>query len=277
VAVTGRLTSSSPNLQQLPRDDKEFDFSVRALFIASEGKSLIAADFGGQELRILADLSQDPKMLKAFRENIDLHLMLANQMLELGLAEEVLHEDHPDYEAVKAENKDARYKAKNGVNFPIIYGTTSYGISKNLGVSEEKAQHFIDTFMGYFTGAAKSMKMCNRFLFRNKYVYTKTGRRRRFLYIDDRAKRQAFNFLIQGTAADMVKAAMVTIRKIIIKHPEWEMKIVLTVHDEVVVEVLNEYVDIAKQAVNWAMVNSYKLSIPLVAELGVGKNYSAAK
>jgi len=277
IAVTGRLTSSEPNLQQTPRKNDDLHLDFRKVYIAPEGKSLIAADFGGQELRLLGDLSQDRNMIDAFVNNKDLHLMTANFIFNLNIPNEVLCENHPDYKSVKEKYWDKRHTAKNGVNFPIVYGATAKSISLSLGVVQKVAQGYIDGFMKLYPNVRTSMNKCKQFLLRNGYVYNRTGRRRRFTKYDERAFRQAYNFLIQSTAADMTKACMVMFRREASKHPEWEAKIVLTVHDEIVIEVLDQFVEPAKKCLEYCMVNGYKISVPLVVEVSVGKNYSECK
>jgi DNA polymerase-1 len=277
VAVTQRLSCSKPNLQQLPRDSSEFGFNFRDIFISEKGNLLVVSDYEGQELKILGDLTHDPRILAIFNDNLDMHLMLANKMLKLGIPEEMLNKAHPEYEAVKKKFKLQRYKAKNGVNFPIIYGTTAFGVAKYFMVPERVAQGYIDSFFELFPEVLKAMYRCNMYLRQNKFVKNREGRRRRFKYDSPKAQRQSFNFKIQGTAASMIKAAMSLVRKAIRKHPEWGAKIVLTVHDEIVIECLSDQAERVLEVLEWCMINAYKLSIPLTVESAIGPNYGECK
>jgi DNA polymerase-1 len=277
VTVTGRLSSSKPNLQNLPANRTKSDFDIRACFIAPQGKTMIAADYGGQELRILADQSKDKILLDCFQNGKDVHLTAANKIFELNLEDKVLFEDDEDHEETKSKYKLDRHKAKNGVVFPLIYGKTELGISQDFSITVAEAESWIAKFFELCPEVHKAIKSCHRFLYRHKYVYTKSGRRRRFEKIDNRAKRQAYNFLIQGTAADMLKVAMVKLRHLIRNNPQWGCKMVLTVHDEIVFEVLNEHVKEAVEQIKEVMINAYKLCVPLTVEVGIGKNYSEAK
>ena len=612
VARTSRLSCSKPNLQQCPKGSSEFGFNFRDLFVAPEGKKLGAGDYEGQELRLLGDLTQDFNLLKAFADNMDLHLMLANKMLGLGLPLEYMYKEAPNYEEIKERFKGQRFKAKSSVSFPIIYGTsqpldakvmtpegfvnmgdihsgdtvmsemgkpvkvmgvfpqgvrpvyqlvmkdgskttcdekhlwtiqtiydkeigrtrtlplkdlipilkmgnkrpqnncyiqycepiqfkkanliippylmgmfigdgsarggsfkitqskqrqvikmanhtpedyymtscgiehifhngkhrdtlkrfssgnrmlnkireyglhlvksetkfipkeylissssqrfllleglidsdgtenngafeydttskqlsediiflvrslggrasvtqrkaqgprehkgriinnkhdmyrvfisfpphrqansidsikyvgemkcqcisvdnptglyitddlivthnTAYGVAKSLGVPEYKAQGYIDSFFQLFPAVKKAMFRCNLELQNCKYVRNKTGRKRRFKFINNKAKRQAFNFKIQGSAADMIKAAMIKFRAIILNNPEWGALIVLTVHDEIVVEALEEHIETVHKALDYAMLSAYPLTVPLKVESLVGNNYGECK
>ena len=279
VAATGRLSSSEPNLQNLRKLNVVLGVECRSCFIAPEGKTLIAADFAGQELRILAFVTQDPTLLDAFNKGLDLHLVTANLLFDLGLTEEELTDGIEAYKAAKKKYKVERHKSKNGFNFPVVYGSTAIGISKGIGVSIEEAQALLDKFLEQYPGIADGIADCDERIKLYKYVTNSSGRRRRFPEgFSNRASRQAFNFLIQGYAADMLRLGMAKImRDVILIHPEWEMKFVLTVHDEVVLEVLDEYADAAKEEVYKAMTTAVDLGIPVECEVGVGKVYSDAK
>ena len=277
VAVTGRLSSSKPNLQQLPKLNKEYPIDFRATIIAPEGKSLIVADYGGQELRVLTQITKDKGLIDAFQNDKDIHLETTNKSFDLGIPDECLYSRHPDHEKIKKENKADRDKTKNCVVFPIIYGTTAYGVSQSLAVSEEVAQGYIDDFLDLYPGVREGIERCSAYLKTHKYVYTLSGRRRRLYDLTPKAFRQAFNFLIQGYSADMIRLAATNVRNAGLAHPEWDMKIVLIVHDEIVVEVNDEYIEEAKAAVKEGMESAVEMVIPLTTEIGVGKKYSEAK
>jgi DNA polymerase-1 len=278
VAATGRLSSSNPNMQNLRKLNAVLGIECRSCFVAPEGRSFIVPDYAGQELRILAYVTQDPTLLDAFRKGLDLHLVTANLLFDLGLTEEQLTEGTDAYEKAKSENAVWRQQGKNGFNFPVVYGSTEYGISRNLGISVEKAKELLDKFLDTYTGIRAGFKECEQRIKLYGYVTNAAGRRRRFEEFSKHALRQAFNFLIQGYAADMLRLGMVKVqRDVIWKHPEWNVKFVLTVHDEVVLEVDDEYLDVAKDEVYKAMTTAVDLGIPVECSIGTGTTYSDAK
>jgi DNA polymerase-1 len=279
VAATGRLSSSEPNLQNLRKLNAVLGVECRSCFIAPEGRSLIAADYSGQELRILAFVTQDPTLLNAFRKGLDLHLVTANLLFDLGLTEDQLTDGTKAYDLAKKEYDVERHKGKNGFNFPVVYGSTEIGISNGIGIPVEEAKSLLEKFLDQYPGIADGQEDCDERIRMYQYVTNSAGRRRRFPQgFSNRASRQAFNFLIQGYAADMLRLGMAKImRDVVLKHPEWGMKFVLTVHDEVVLEVLDEYVEEAKAAVYEAMCHAVDLGIPVECQVGVGKVYSEAK
>lgn len=277
ICVTGRLSCSKPNLQQNPRSKSDLASSFRSCFVAPQGKKLIAADYSGQELRVLAHISQDPVLLRVFQEGLDPHLMTAKLLFDLDIPDECLKTTHPEYEHYKEKYKAERHVGKNGINFPIVYGTTAYGISKNLSISEKKAQALIDRFMAQYPGVARAMKKCARDLKARKYVSTETGRRRRLNPAIAKSYRQAFNFLIQGLCADILRAAMIHVQRYIDLHPKMGMKLVMTVHDEIVLEVDEEYAETAAKAVQTIMQEVVNISVPLDVTYTIGDNYGECK
>jgi DNA polymerase-1 len=277
VAATGRLSSSDPNLQNLRKLNAVLGVECRSCFEAPEGKTFIVADFAGQELRILAFVTQDPTLLKAFSIGMDLHLVTANLLFDLELSDEQLTEGNEEYEEAKKEHKVWRHKGKNGFNFPVVYGSTEHGIARNIGIPVKEAKELLEKFLDQYPGIADGFKLCEEQIKHYGYVRNAAGRKRRFAEFTNRALRQAFNHKIQGYAADMLRAGMNKIRKVILDNPEWDMKMVLTVHDEVVLEVKDEYVDVAKSAVYDAMCTAVDLGIPVECEIGIGKVYSEAK
>lgn len=277
VAATGRLSSSNPNLQNLRKMSKILGVEVRSCFVAPKGKSFIVADYGGQELRILAYVTQDPTLLNAFMKGLDLHLVTANLLFNLGLTEQQLTDGTPEHEEAATTHKDARHKGKNGFNFPVVYGSTEHGISRGIGVSLDEAKRLLEQFLNQYPGIKDGIADCESRIKNYRYVRNSAGRKRRFAAFTKRALRQAFNFLIQGYAADMLRLGMVAVRKVCLEHPEWELKIVLTVHDEVVLEVKDEYVDVAAEAVKKAMIGAVDLGVPVLCDVGTGKTYAEAK
>lgn len=278
VAATGRLSSSDPNMQNLRKLNAVLGVECRSCFIAPEGRTFIVADYAGQELRILAYVTQDPTLLDAFRKGLDLHLVTANLLFDLGLTEEQLTEGTDAYKKAKSENKVWRHQGKNGFNFPVVYGSTEHGISRNIGIPVEQAKELLDKFLDTYPGIRDGFAECEQRIKLYGYVTNSAGRRRRFEGFTKKALRQGFNFLIQGYAADMLRLGMVKIfRECVEAHPEWELKFVLTVHDEVVLEVKDEYLSVAKEAVYNAMCTAVDLGIPVECSVGVGKVYSDAK
>lgn len=266
------------NQEQVPYCGKVYCVEVptHKIIVRRNGHTAITGNCG-QEIRILADQSKDPVLIDCIETGKDVHLTSGNRIFDLNIPEEYTVEGSEHYEETKKKFKNERHKAKNGVVFPLIYGKAEYGIAKDFNITEKEAKGWIGKFFGLCPNVAKSIKGCHKFLSRHKYVYTKTGRRRRFDKIDNRAKRQAYNFLIQGTAADMLKRAMVGLRQLLLLNPEWEAIMVLTVHDEIVVEVKEEFAEYAAECMKAVMINAYKLSVPLDVSYGIGDNYSQAK
>jgi len=275
--VTGRLSCSSPNLQQLPNPDPLCPIEYRKCIVAPKGKKLVAADYSGQEMRVLAHISNDPTLLRVFREDLDPHLMTAKMLFNLPIPDECLKTSHPDYPKYKETYKEERHIGKNGINFPIIYGTTASGISKNLNISEAKAQEMIDSFMRAYPGVAKAIKRCAAEVKNRKWVATELGRRRRLDPRLSKSYRQAFNFKIQSLCSDILRAAMVHVQRYADCHPEMDMKIVMTVHDEILFEVKEEYAERAGKEVSEIMRDVAALRVPLEVSYSCGYTYLECK
>ncbi len=274
---TGRLSSREPNMQQNPKMKKEMPFDFKEIFEAPEGKVIVSADYSGQELRILAIISRDEILIDAFNKGKDLHLMTGLAVAGIEIDEEMMAESHPDYEKIKEKYAYERYIGKNGYNFPIVYGTTAYGISKNNGISENEAQLGIDKFFGAYPGVRSAINRCSRFLKENWHVRSLTRRRRRLDPDKKKSHRQAFNFLIQGLAADMIRCACNNVRKLLLENPHWECKQLLIIHDEIVFEIKEEYAEVAMPKIQEAMETAMDLPLKMVVEMGIGKSYSGAK
>lgn len=277
VAVTGRLSSSDPNMQQNPKVNPELPFNFKEIFVAPEGKKLMAVDYSGQELRILGVVSKDEVLIDAFKTGKDLHLMTANNVFHLGIPEEGLIKTHPTYNDYREKYDHERHIGKNGYNFPIIYGTTAYGIAKNNGIPEEDAEKGIQAFFGLYPKVRQAIRWCSAFLTKNWHVRSLTGRRRRLDPNIKKSHRQAFNFLIQSVGADMLRCATNKLRKLFIEHPEWGAKILLVIHDEIVLEINDDYIDEATPKIKEVTENAMNLSVDMAVDIGVGQNYSQAK
>ena len=279
---TGRLSSSNPPMQQLPKDNTG-PVKIRECIVSPPGYSLIVCDYSGQELRVLAEESGDMTMIDAFYKNQDLHLTTANKFFNLNIPDEVLIVGHPLHEETKKKYKTERDKSKV-INFGISYGKTAYGFSKDWAISKEEAQKFIDRYFEGFPDVKKRIDKCHLDLRNNGYVVNLAGRRRRFpgyagadKYVRSRIERQAFNFLIQGFSADLGKKAAIDVRNLCLKHPEWNCRLILAIHDEFLYECKNEYCETATKQIKTIMESSTQLSLPLIIDINYGANYSAAK
>ena len=276
--VTGRLSSSRPCLQNLPNPKKEkLEFNHRLLFIARPGHVFVRADWSGQELRVLAEESQDERMIDAFKKNQDLHLLTANSIFNLTLDELALTQGSPQHIEAISKYKQQRHRAKNGVNFPIIYGKLVKTLATDFNISVEEAQRWMDTFHGLYPAVKKAIRLTEIELEKQEYVCTMMGRRRRFPgyknakeWEQKKMLRQAFNFKIQGFSADMMKMAASRIRKILDK---FGAIVVLTIHDELIYEVKKEMADELAKETKYIMEHVVCLSIPIVVDISIVNSY----
>jgi len=284
IVKTGRLNCTKPNLQQLPNRAKDPDFvarypdlDYRSIFIAEEGHCLVGGDYSGQELRVLAEITKDATMIDAFNRNLDLHLMTANSAFNLGLSEKSLENDTPEHKEAKSRFTSERDKGKNGINFPIVYGTSAYGISNRQNISKQLAQEWIDAFHNTYQDVKPAIILTTKTLQNKGYVTTMMGRRRRLRYNrfsrpaeKARMERQAFNFKIQGFSADQMKIAACRANRA-------GLKVLLIVHDELVLEAPSRNVEKVKSTLRDCMVNAVSLSIPFEVEINSGHSYSEIK
>jgi DNA polymerase I len=268
VAVTGRLSSNNPNLQNIPvRTERGRE--IRKAFIPRDSNHvLLSADYSQIELRIVAAISGDPAMCDAFRQNKDIHTATAAKVYNV---EE------------KDVTKEMRYKAKS-VNFGIIYGQGAFGLADNLGISRTEAKQIIDNYKTQFAGIQKYMDDTINFCRENGFVQTLMGRKRWLRDINSAnftvrgfAERNAINSPIQGTAADMIKLAMVKLHYEFKKH-KFQSKMILQVHDELVFDAVKEEVDTIKPIILECMRAALPLpnGVPVEAEVGAGDNWLAA-
>lgn len=266
LTATGRLSSQDPNLQNIPIKDEEGRWIRRAFIPSSEEYEFLSLDYSQIELRIMAHYSQDPTMLEAYKNGDDIHRKTAAAIF--GVDE-------------KEVTPDMRNKAKI-VNFSIIYGATGYGLSQNLKIPQREANQFIKKYFEKYKNVRKYMDNMVAFCEKNGYVETLLGRRRYIPEIHsssrqekEQAKRIAINTPIQGTSADMIKLAMLQIHKKI-KENNFQSRIILQVHDELVFEVhkkeKNEFYSMAKDI----MTHALPLSVPIVVEGKFGKNWDEA-
>jgi DNA polymerase-1 len=262
VAETGRLSSSEPNLQNIPARG-EWGPRIRAAFVAEPGKVLISADYSQVELRILAHMSGDPGLIEAFRQGRDIHAATASRIFGVPLEE------------VTPELR----RAAKAVNFGIDYGMTLYGLATRLGIDRRRAQEFIDNYFARFPGVAEYIERTWRRAEEEGYVETMLGRRRyipglrsKTYNVREAAKRQAINMPIQGSAADLIKVAMIRVdRHIRERAPEARM--ILQVHDELLFEAPEGMAEELAGAVRGIMEGAAKLVVPLVVDVSIGRHW----
>ena len=266
VAATGRLSSTNPNLQNIPvRTERGRE--VRKAFIpASEDFLILSADYSQIELRVIASMSGDEGMIEAFKQNLDIHAATAAKVFGVPL-EEV--------------TKEQRYKAKS-VNFGLIYGQGAFGLAENLGISRTEAKEIIDNYFKQFPGIRTYMDDVIENARTHGYVETLMGRRRYLRDINSNnatvrsfAERNAINAPIQGAAADMIKMAMIRIHKRMQEKP-YKSKMLLQVHDELLFDVHKDEVEEITNLVKTEMQNAMPLNVPVIAEAGTGKNWLEA-
>ena len=257
MAVTGRLSSNEPNLQNIP---------IRTAFIAPPGHVLMSADYSQIELRIMAHISEDPGLLRAFAEGQDVHKATASEVFGVPVAD------------VSSEQR--RYAKV--INFGLIYGMGAFGLASNLGIEQKAARDYIDRYFARFAGVKRYMDETKAQAAERGYVETVFGRR---LYLPEirggngprrsAAERQAINAPMQGTAADLIKLAMMAVQKAL-DDEQRATRMVMQVHDELVLEVPEAEVPWAQEALPRLMASVAELKVPLLAEVGTGPNWEQA-
>ena len=265
VAATGRLSSTDPNLQNIPIRTPE-GRRIRQAFIAPEGHVLLAADYSQIELRIMAHLSGDKGLLHAFAEDLDVHRATAAEVFETEL---------------EAVSDDQRRSAK-AINFGLMYGMSAFGLGKQLGIPRGQAQEYVDLYFDRYPGVKAYMDDIRESASKLGYVETVFGRRLYLPEINARnaqrrqyAERSAINAPMQGTAADIIKKAMLAVREWLESDPSGS-RMIMQVHDELVFEVPEAAVAATREQVIALMCNAATLSVPLRVDAGVGKNWDEA-
>lgn len=265
VVATGRLSSTNPNLQNIPIRTTE-GRKIRQAFIAAEGRQLVAADYSQIELRIMAHLSTDESLLNAFKKGLDIHSATAAEVFEV---------------AVDKVTVDLRRCAK-AINFGLIYGMSAFGLAQQLGIARNQAQSYIDLYFDRYPGVKQYMETTRERAKQQGYVDTLFGRRLYLPEITSRnanrrqyAERTAINAPMQGTAADIIKMAMIEVDKWLQQNPA-SHKMIMQVHDELVFEVAQEQVASFCVRVNDIMSHVVQLNVPLVVDIGVGYNWDEA-
>ena len=265
VAITGRLASSDPNLQNIPVRSAE-GRRIREAFIAPAGCVIISADYSQIELRIMAHLSQDEGLLKAFAAGEDIHRATAAEIFGV--------------EHATVDNEQRRYAKV--INFGLIYGMSAFGLAQNLNIERSAAQSYIERYFARYPGVREYMNNTREAAKSKGYVETYFGRRLWVPEINSSnglrragAERAAINAPMQGTAADLIKLAMIAVANWI-KAENLQSKLIMQVHDELVLEVPESELELVKTTLPQLMQHVAKLDVPLLAEVGVGKNWEAA-
>lgn len=265
VAVTGRLSSNDPNLQNIPIKSEQ-GRKIRTAFIAPADASIVSADYSQIELRILAHLSQDPDLLSAFKNFEDIHQRTAAQIFGVALVD---------------VSFEQRRMAKM-INFGLIYGMSAFGLANNLGITRTAAQSYMDSYFMQYPAVLQFMERTKQYAREHGYVSTYFGRRLYLTDINNRnmgkrqgAERAAINAPMQGTSADLIKLAMIAVSHELKKN-QLKSRLIMQVHDELVLEVPNAELDIIKELVPRCMAHVVDWAVPLVAEVGVGDNWDAA-
>ena len=266
VAATGRLSSTDPNLQNIPIRSEE-GRKIRQAFIAPEYHKIVAIDYSQIELRIMAHLSDDPGLLSAFAEGRDVHSATAAEIFGVAIDDVTI---------------DQRRSAK-AINFGLIYGMSAFGLSKQIGVGRNQAQEYMDKYFERYPGVHTYMENTRQQASEQGYVETLYGRR---LYLPDikaknqarkkAAERAAINAPMQGTAADIIKKAMLAVDQWLSTQSDDKVKMTMQVHDELIFEIHQDCLDEVVQKLVEIMNNAVSLKVPLIAEAGVGDNWQQA-
>ena len=265
VTTTGRLSSSDPNLQNIPIRTED-GRRIRQAFEPSKGNKFISADYSQIELRVMAHMSKDEGLLEAFRDGQDVHSKTASEVFDVG---------------IKDVTSDLRRNAK-AINFGLIYGISAFGLGKQLGISRNLAAEYMAMYFEKYPDVKKYMESTKEFASQNGYVETLFGRR---LYLRDinatnamrrqASERAAINAPVQGTAADIMKIAMINMHKAI-KTQKSEAKLILQVHDELILDTPKDEIDKIVSLVTDSMMGAANLDVPLEIDIGIGDNWDQA-
>ncbi len=265
VAATGRLSSSDPNLQNIPIRTEQ-GRRIRQAFIAAPGNQLIAADYSQIELRIMAHLSEDEHLLTAFTEGADIHRATAAEVFAVGLDE---------------VSNDQRRSAK-AINFGLIYGMSAFGLAKQLGIARRDAQDYIDLYFARYPGVKRYMDETRQIASEQGYVETLFGRRLYLPEIKSRnaqrrqyAERTAINAPMQGTAADIIKRAMISLHQWV-SEADQQILMIMQVHDELVFELPEAEIESTIPVIRQRMMDAAQLKVPLLVDIGIGGNWDDA-
>jgi DNA polymerase-1 len=266
VTATGRLSSADPNLQNIPVRNDE-GRRIRQAFVAAKGHRIVAADYSQIELRIMAHLSQDKGLLDAFAQGEDIHRATASEVFGVAL------------DKVSGEQR----RSAKAINFGLIYGMSAFGLSRQLNIGAGEAKKYMDLYFERYPGVLRYMENTRQLAASKGYVETLEGRR---LWLPDiksgnairrkAAERAAINAPMQGTAADIIKRAMIAVDNWLEQQNDNAVRMIMQVHDELVFEVKAEAVEEASQKIRALMEGSVQLDVPLLVEFGVGDNWDEA-
>jgi DNA polymerase-1 len=261
VTATGRLSSSDPNLQNIPTRT-DLGQLLRTAFVAEEDCKLVSADYSQIDLRVVAHVSEDKKMIELFHKGEDIHRATAAEINNL----------------TPSQVTDKIRRTAKELNFGVIYGMGSFGFAARAGIPRDDAKRFIDTYFEKFQGVAKYMQGIREFAKTNGYVETEIGRRRYIpeinssnFQLQSAAERMAINMPIQGLASDIMKIAMLHVAKEFENNPD--VRMLLQVHDEIILEVREDLAEVVSQKVKTILEDAYKLKVPLVANVEIGDNW----
>lgn len=264
VAATGRLSSQDPNLQNIPVKTEEGKAIRQAFKPQKPNQSFVSLDYSQIELRLLAHMSEDPILLEAFTHHQDIHARTASEVFGVNL---------------KDVTKEMRQKAK-AVNFGILYGQQAFGLSQGLNLSFAEAKEFIEKYFKTYKKVKEFLEYQKELAKQNGYSVTLTGRKRPIPDINAKnpivraaSERLAINTPLQGTAADLIKIAMIEIDKKIYKSDEYQAKMLLQIHDELLFEVFDTHVENLSKMAKHEMEQVFKLKVPLVVDISIGKNW----
>ncbi|MGC1871294.1 MAG: DNA polymerase I [Acidobacteriaceae bacterium] len=264
--ATGRLSSANPNLQNIPIRS-ELGREIRAAFVPADGNVLLSADYSQIELRLMAHFSEDPLLLKAYRENVDIHTLTASEVFGIP---------------IESMDKETRNRAK-AVNFGIVYGISPFGLAQQLNIEPSEARIYIDRYFERYSGVKAFIEQTLEQVRQTQSVRTLFGRVRPIPDITSRnanmrgfSERTAVNTPLQGTAADLIKLAMIRVAREL-REQKLRTKMVLQVHDELVLDVPIEEVEEVRERVRQAMEQVIELKVPIVAEVAVGPNWRDLK
>jgi DNA polymerase-1 len=264
--ATGRLSSSDPNLQNIPIRS-EIGRNIRRAFIPNKGSVFVAADYSQVELRMLAHLSEDEALIHAFKDGQDIHRAVASEVFGTAIDD------------VSSEQRSAA----KAVNFGIVYGITNWGLARQLGCDVDRATAIIDDYKSKFSGIQSFLDRCTKQAMKHGYVETIMHRRRHIYAIDSSnpqqqalAKRVAINSVVQGSAADLIKIAMINVQQNLASTFEGA-RLLLQIHDELVVEVPKENAETVRDILVDVMESAMELDVPLVADASIASNWAECK
>lgn len=281
--VTGRLSSNTPNFQNIPKKDT---YKIRSFFCATKGYIMFVPDFSQEELKVCGVITNSPSFKQVYRENQDLHLKVANEVWKLGIPEKEIISTHKNYEKHCETYNKVRFNAKS-INFGLMYGMTAHKLQTRIGGTIEECQAIIDDYFKTFPEIKQAIENTHKQVKVQGFVRNVYGRKRRFKKEENKyggmsypnsALREAFNFKIQGYCSDILRVVMNALYKYINSQKLNQIRMLSTVHDEIMFEIKDDDMfEVHKQKIVDIMENTVKLSIPLTVDGHTGQNYSECK